>query len=262
MDPRRSRGEQLGALQRRVRDAEVEHRLGVLAARVQLFAQPRRGSLAPHIAAIRSTWPTCVIGITPGMIGTSMPAPRARSRNSKYSALSKNTCVIRKSTPASHLLDEMFEVPLRAARVDVGLGEARRADRERVVGRDQLDELARVLEAALGLRPELLPRRRVPAQREHVVDPRSVHLIERRAQFRDGRANAREMRHRLEPVLLADALDDLDRLLARGAARAVGDRHERRLERLQLGKRRVQVLLAARSFRREELERETAARRR
>ena len=42
------------------------------------------------------------------------------------------------------------------------------------------------------------------------------------------------MRHRLEPVLVLDALDDLDRLLARGAAGAVGDGHERGLERLEL----------------------------
>jgi len=39
--------------------------------------------------------------MTPGMIGTSMPAARARSTKSKYSSLSKNSCVIRNRAPAA-----------------------------------------------------------------------------------------------------------------------------------------------------------------
>ena len=60
---------------------------------------------------------------------------------------------------------------------------------------------------------------------------RRPHLVERRAQLGHGGADAREVRHRLQPVLVLDPLDDLDRLLAGRAARAVGDRHERRVER-------------------------------
>ena len=83
MDAGRAGGEQLGALQRRVGDAEVEHRLGVLAARRAARGASAGGIEAPHIAAIRSTWPTWVIGMIPGMIGTVIPAARARSRKSK-----------------------------------------------------------------------------------------------------------------------------------------------------------------------------------
>ncbi len=39
VDPRRAGGEQLGALKRRIGDAEVEHRLGVLGAAMQLAPQ-------------------------------------------------------------------------------------------------------------------------------------------------------------------------------------------------------------------------------
>jgi hypothetical protein len=38
------------------------------------------------------------------MIGTSIPAARAASTNSKYSRLSKKSCVIRKRAPASTLV--------------------------------------------------------------------------------------------------------------------------------------------------------------
>ena len=138
--------------------------------------------------------------------------------------------------------------------MDVSLGKARRADRERVVAVDQLDELVRVLEAALGLDPVLLSRRRVAAQRQHVVDARELHLIERLAQLPYGRSDAGEMRHCLEPELVLDALDDLDRFLAARAAGAVCDGHERRLQRPQLAQRRVQVLLAGGRLRRKELE--------
>ncbi len=67
--------------------------------------------------------------------------------------------------------------------VDVGLGEAGGADRERVVARDQLHQLARVLQAPLGLEPILLAGWRIAAQREHIVDARGLHLVERRSQL-------------------------------------------------------------------------------
>jgi hypothetical protein len=86
--------------------------------------------------------------------------------------------------------------------------------RERVVAADELDELARVLEAALGLDPLLLAGGRVAAQGEDVVDPGRRHLAERVAELVDGRAHAREVRHRLDAVVLLDPRDDLDRLVA------------------------------------------------
>ncbi len=45
-----------------------------------------------------------VIGMIPGMIGTSIPAARASSTKRKYSSLSKNSCVIRNEAPLSTLL--------------------------------------------------------------------------------------------------------------------------------------------------------------
>jgi len=154
----------------------------------------------------------------------------------------------------SDLLGEMPQIVLRAARMDVRLGEAGGADRERVAGGDQLDELTRVLEAALRLRPLLLPGRRIAPQGQDVVDPGSLHLGKRGVELGDCRADAGEVCHRLEPPLLPDPLDDLDRLLPGRAARTVGDRDEGRLERAQLGERRIQVLLAHGGLRREELE--------
>jgi len=58
------------------------------------------------------------------------------------------------------------------------------------------------------------------------------------------------VRHRLQAELLLDPLDDLDRLLAARTPGAVGDRDERRVERLQLAERGVQVLLAGLGLRR------------
>ena len=99
---------------------------------------------------------------------------------------------MRKPTPGVDLLLEVAQVVLGRGRVDVRLGEARRADREAgVVAADELDELARVLEAALGLRPLLLALRRVAAQGEHVVEAQRAHLVERGAQLVDGRARRR-----------------------------------------------------------------------
>ncbi len=148
----------------------------------------------------------------------------------------------------------MFQVLFGADCVDVRLGEAGAADRKGVVGGDQFHQFARVLQAALRFAPLLLARGRVAAQREHVVDARDLHLVERGAQFRHGGAHASEVRHRLQPVLLADVLDDLDRFAPGGAAGAVGDGHERRVQAAQLGERRAQILLPRLRLGRKELE--------
>ena len=56
---------------------------------------------APHKSVKRLIWPTSVIGMMPGMIGTSIPTARASSTNRKYASLSKNSWVIRNETPLS-----------------------------------------------------------------------------------------------------------------------------------------------------------------
>ena len=69
--------------------------------------------------------------------------------------------------------------------------------------------------------------------------PGVAHAVEHRAQLVDRRADAGEVRHRLQAVVGLDARDDVDRLAALGgrAAGAVGDRDERRLQPRELGER-------------------------
>ena len=47
------------------------------------------------------SWPTLVIGMIPGMIGTVTPASRAAATNWKYAWLSKKSWVIRYEAPRS-----------------------------------------------------------------------------------------------------------------------------------------------------------------
>ena len=155
-----------------------------------------------------------------------------------------------------HLLRQVFEVLLGAARVDVRLREAGRRDHERVVIADQRDQLAGVLEATLGHRPLRLAARGIAPQGEHVVDARSPELVERLPQLTFGGPHAGEVGHRLEAVLGLDPLHDLDRLRARRSSGPVGHRHERGLEVPQLLERLIEVVLPLLRLRREELERE------
>ena len=72
---------------------------------------------------------------------------------------------------------------------------------------------------------------------------------------------AREVRHRGERRLAVDARDDVVRHLARRAARAVGDRHERRVQRLEVADGLLELQLGRGRLRREELERVARPRR-
>ena len=89
--------------------------------------------------------------------------------------------------------------------------------------------------------------------------PDVAHPLQRLAQLVAGRSDAREVRHRLDPDLLAEAHDEVGGARARRAARAEGDRHERRVERAQGPHRLEQLLHAGVVSRREELEREGRA---
>ena len=84
-------------------------------------------------------------------------------------------------------------------------------------------------------------------------------LVERGAQLVDRRADAGEVRHRLEADLVADARDDLERLAAGRAAGAVGHADEVGRQRTQAGEREVEVRLALGGLGREELEGEHRA---
>ena len=96
--------------------------------------------------------------------------------------------------------------------------------------------------------------RRIAAQREDVVDAGVADLVEDVAQLLLRGADARQVSHGLEPVLVLERLDDLDGAVARRPAGAVGDRHVGRLERAQLAQGVLQVVLAVLGLGWEELE--------
>ena len=74
--------EQVGALQGRVGDAELEDRVGLVGVPVERLVQVRGDRRAAALVK-RLIWSAFVIGMIPGMIGTSIPAARASSTKSK-----------------------------------------------------------------------------------------------------------------------------------------------------------------------------------
>src|SRR5262249_11982303 len=94
----------------------------------------------------------------------------------------------------------------------------------------------------------------IPAQRHDVAHAGATVVADHRVDLLAGRGDAGEMSRRGERSLRQDALDGRVRALARGAARAVGDRDEIRLERRKAGDRVPQRLFHLLGLRREELE--------
>ena len=99
------------------------------------------------------------------------------------------------------------------------------------------------------------PLGRVAPQREHVAHAGVGVLPDDLAQLGDGRAHAGEVRDRGHRGLGRDALGDAYRAVAGRAAGAVGHRHERRGQPLELAQRLPQRALALVGLGREELER-------
>ena len=119
------------------------------------------------------------------------------------------------------------------------------------------DQLIRVFEPAVGLDEFARACRRVSPQREDVLDAELSRVLEHRGRLRDGRVDAGEVRHRGQPVLALDTVDDAERFFAGAAARAVGDRAEVRLQGAQLWDGCFEEnSLALVRFRREKLERD------
>ena len=97
---------------------------------------------------------------------------------------------------------------------------------EKVAGfADALHELIRVLEAARRRR-ERRAVRRIAAKRQDVAHPELARVRENRLRLGPRRVHARQMGHRRELVVALDSIDDGERLGARAAAGAVGDRTE------------------------------------
>ena len=82
MQPGRAAVEQLAAEPGGVLDADAADLVRAVGDRVQALGE-RDGTCVPDISAIRSTWRTLVIGMTPGTTGATAPRERISSANAK-----------------------------------------------------------------------------------------------------------------------------------------------------------------------------------
>ena len=151
-----------------------------------------------------------MIGITPGMIGTSIPTRRAAESQSKNTWLSKNSCVIRNVSPASTLV---FRNARSAARSGAsGWTSGKHAppipnSKRSEMNAESATEDGRPLGAAkLGLAAG-----RVAAQREHVFEAGAVDVAQDLLQALRRLGDAAQVGHRLDPELALDRARDLHR---------------------------------------------------
>src|SRR5262245_53959803 len=119
---------------------------------------------------------------------------------------------------------------------------------------NEAHELGRIAEAVGRAHEAGLTLRWIAAQGQDVFDSAAVQAIEDRRDLVAVVADAGEVGHRFDAVVALDARDDVDGLLPRTAAGTVGDRHEARLQRAQVGHRAHERLLAGRRLGRKELE--------
>jgi hypothetical protein len=141
----------------------------------------------------------------------------------------------------------------------VPLGMRGHADRELPARGDELDQFERVDEVAVG---ELVGciSRRITGEGEDVGDACVAVLIEETLELTAGVADAREMCHRSDTDVALDIDDHVTGPFAGRATRAIGDRHERRMQRFEFGDRRHERAGRVVGLRREELERTGPAR--
>jgi hypothetical protein len=100
-----------------------------------------------------------------------------------------------------------------------------RADQTEVIARaDELRELRRMTEAALGSDEGTLTFVRIATQSQDIVDAARLQLIEHRGDLGLACPDAGQVRHGLEPDFALDTLHQVDRQPARTAAGAVGHR--------------------------------------
>ena len=150
---------------------------------------------------------------------------------------------------------QVREVLGPAARVRVRLRVGGAEHAEAGLG-GQRGQLQRALHAALGRAPRGLAARRVAAQREHVVGAARGGLGQQRDEPVAREPGRGDVRDGLQPALARQPAHDGERQVARRAARAAGDRHERRLERGELLDRAPERELGLDRARRHELERD------
>ena len=149
VDARRAVGEQVGALERRVGDAEVGHGARLVAAQLELAQQPVGDVRAAHLRD-----PLDLAGVRDrhdARDDRDLDPDLPRAGDEVVVALVvEEELRDQEARSRVDLRLEVAQVALGVGRMDVHLGEARRADREVVLVADQLDQLARVAQAAVG----------------------------------------------------------------------------------------------------------------
>jgi hypothetical protein len=130
------------------------------------------------------------------------------------------------------------------------------ADAELADLADHVDQLGGVGEV---LRVVLDAGGRVAGQGEDVLDPGGAVLLEQRHQLGAGVGDARQVGHGGDAGVPLDVDDDVACAVPGRSPRPVGHRHERRVERLQLADRLLELTRRLVGFRRKELERERPA---
>ena len=159
-----------------------------------------------------------------------------------------------KSAPASTLLLQVLQVVVEARRLGVPLGVARHADAEAVQLADEGDQLVGEPEAPRGPHEFLLALGRVAAQGQDVLDVVLFHLLDNAGDVVPRRGHTGQVGEGLAAELVFHARGDLDRLVPRPAAGAVGHGDEIGLELLQLGDGLEQALQVSFPHGREDLE--------
>ncbi len=248
MDAGGAAGEQLGALEGGVGDAEIGDRLLVAAARLQLGLERGRklggGELGHPLDAVEREDRHHAGDDRDGDPDRARPLDEV-----EVEAVVEEHLRDQEGRAGVDLRLQVPQVVVGRGRVDVRLGEGRAADGEVVVVAQQRHQLVAELEAAVGLRPALLAVRRVAAEGEDVLDAAVAHAVEHTAQLVGRGVDAGQVRHRLQAQLLLDLQHDPERPLARRAAGAVGDRDVVGRHRLQVPERLRQVDLPLSAFR-------------
>ncbi|CAB4605689.1 unannotated protein [freshwater metagenome] len=132
------------------------------------------------------------------------------------------------------------------------------ADGEIPFGCDQLDEFRGEFEFALDHVTGIVDDR-IAGQRQDVRYAGGLVLVEQRIDLVAGVADAGEMGHRRDADVLFDVDHHVAGALTGGTTGAIGDRHERRIERSEIGDGLLERACGLVGLRREELERTGAS---
>ncbi|MDB6123995.1 MAG: hypothetical protein JWQ71_2988 [Pedosphaera sp.] len=136
-----------------------------------------------------------------------------------------------KVSAAINLLLQVIPIDMFALGAgDVAFRETGGANGESAQFAQETDELMGIFKAALGPGELAVAAGRVAAQGQDVGDAECAGLLNDVAKFLAGGVDAGEMEHGRQSMLALDAVHDHQRLVARPAARAIGDRTEIRLE--------------------------------